>query len=294
MSEMKRDFESKVLRKVRSFREEPLGDLLAEAVCERQAWLRHSNRRGKRMWTPREAYELFLIDYLGLARESVPIVSENSDEIVWDSVNDCPTLGACRQLGLDTRRICRRVYEKSTQAFLSRLDPQLRFWRSYEHIRPHASSCREAIFKIEFDTMMRFAIEEANAARREGNRGSGAAVVFCREVIATGHAGAQTESAFNTHAEIQVIRKAQRVFGDSDLCGGILFVTSEPCARCLRLATEVNLTTIVFGAFEEDIAAVGMRGDRSKYDMDGMSNANWVEILGGVVREECTAIHLGR
>jgi hypothetical protein len=64
---------------------------------------------------------------------------------VWESRNRCPLLEACAALGLDTRAICRPVNEQATQAFFSRLDPRLRFGRSYVEIRPHAACCREWI-----------------------------------------------------------------------------------------------------------------------------------------------------
>ena len=82
------DLESKVLRKVRSLQEVSLGDLLAKAVEERMNWLMEPDRSIVRTWTPRAAYELFLLDYLGLDSDCVPVVSEAEDEIVWDSIND--------------------------------------------------------------------------------------------------------------------------------------------------------------------------------------------------------------
>jgi len=70
---------------------------------------------------------------------------ESPDRIVWESRNRCPLLEACAALGLDTRAVCRPVNEQATQAFFSRLDPRLRFGRSYVEIRPHAACCREWI-----------------------------------------------------------------------------------------------------------------------------------------------------
>lgn len=71
------------------------------------------------------------------------MVEESDDRITWLSKNSCSTLDSCAQLGLDTRAVCRAVYEKPTQLFFSRLDPGLRFVRDYEQIRPHAPHCRE-------------------------------------------------------------------------------------------------------------------------------------------------------
>ena len=80
------------------------------------------------------------------------------------SKNPCPTLEACRRLDLDTRKVCRKSYEKPTQAFLSALDPELRFYRSYETIRPHADVCEERIVRIDLAALM------AMAARKMAHR----------------------------------------------------------------------------------------------------------------------------
>ena len=66
--------------------------------------------------------------------------------IIWRSTNFCPTLEACRRLGLDTRVVCRAATEGAVQALIARLDPRLRFSRNYETgIRPHADYCEEQI-----------------------------------------------------------------------------------------------------------------------------------------------------
>lgn len=285
------EFKSKLQRQIRTFQDRPLGELMAQSVAKRREWLSRHVRQTARLWTPRDAYEMFLLDYLGLDSHSVPIVSETDDEIVWDSLNECPTLEACGHLGLDTRTVCRRVYEKSTQAFLSGLDPQLRFWRSYEHIRPHASSCREAIYKIHFETMMRYALEQAETGRADVNEVYGAVMVFCKEIIATGHARRKRTKDSTEHVEAHIIRKAQRVLEDSDLCGCILFVTSEPCAACVKLATETNLTTIVFGAFEKDVCDIELGRNPQGCGSVDQETMNWIEIIGGVARNECIAAH---
>ncbi len=110
--------------------------------------------------------QLLFFEYMGLNREVLPVTAES--EIAWLSRNPCPTLEACKRLGLDTREVC-RAYEKSTQAFLSQLDPTLRFVRSYKEIRPRAGHCLERIVRLNFDEMMAIATEEARASKREGN-----------------------------------------------------------------------------------------------------------------------------
>lgn len=138
-------FDDKVTRTIRQLR---TGDLeaMARKIAERRlAWLDANLARLRRdgPLTPRRAFEVLFFEQMGLDPADLPVVSESPDRIEWESRNRCPLLEACGALGLDTRDICRPVNEEATQAFFSRLDPRLRFGRSYEVIRPHASHCRE-------------------------------------------------------------------------------------------------------------------------------------------------------
>jgi tRNA(adenine34) deaminase len=95
---------------------------------------------------PRQAYTMFLLEHLGLDPEEVPVVYEDERTIVWRSFNFCSMLGACINLGLDTRQVCREGTEKSVQRLIERLDPRLRFSRNYrDGIRPYAPYCEERI-----------------------------------------------------------------------------------------------------------------------------------------------------
>ncbi len=75
--------------------------------------------------SPRRAFDLLFFDYMGQDSGDLTVVAESADEIVWHSANPCPTLEACKATGLDTRSVCRAVYEKSTQALISALDPRV-------------------------------------------------------------------------------------------------------------------------------------------------------------------------
>jgi len=146
LDDMSGSFDAAVTRQLHELRHRPFDDLERAAVARRTEWVRNRNPSwGDRRPTPRDVYELFFEEYLGLDLDEVPVVEETDSKIVWRSFNRCPTLEACTRLGLDTREVCRRVYEKSTQAFVAAIDPGLRFGRSYERIRPHAEFCEEWI-----------------------------------------------------------------------------------------------------------------------------------------------------
>jgi tRNA(Arg) A34 adenosine deaminase TadA len=91
-----------------------------------------------------EAYNLF-IRKLGISPDDAPVVDKSKHTLVIHSKNFCPTLEACKILGLDTRFVCRAFSEKPTELLLKQLNPKLRFTRNYEKLRPYADYCEEMI-----------------------------------------------------------------------------------------------------------------------------------------------------
>jgi len=121
---------------------------------KRQAWW-EANRDALRLEgsLPRQAYTMFLLEFLGLDPAEVPVMYEDERLIIWRSFNFCSMLGACIRLGLDTRQVCREGTEESVQHLIERLDPRLRFSRNYaDGIRPYASYCEESVQLIEYPT----------------------------------------------------------------------------------------------------------------------------------------------
>lgn len=290
---MDQDFDTKVRQGIERLEKSPFRAIEREVAEKRVAWFKDNRQdiQGLGSPSPRRAYELLFFDYMGLPADELPVVSETENEIEWLSRNACPTLEACQALGLDTRQVCRAVYEKSTQAVLSQLDPQLRFLRSYEEIRPHAPHCRERIVRVDFDEMIRIALKEAKTSKREGNKGYGALVALGNRVIGQAHDTAVTERDPSLHAEVNAIRQAVRTLGEADLSGAILFSTCEPCPMCSSLAVWANLTTIVYGISIQETVEMGRSrikvGSREIVERSPVM----IEVLGGVLREACQSLY---
>jgi tRNA(Arg) A34 adenosine deaminase TadA len=241
--------------------------------------------------SPRQAYELLFFDYMGLSPDQLPVVEESDSRITWLSANPCPTLEACARLGLDTRTVCRSIYEKPTQVFLSRLDPGLRFVRDYSTIRPQATHCRESIVRLDLDSLMREAIQEALAAKAEGNKGYGAVLVLGDQVLARAHDTISTDKDFCQHGEFKAIRQAVAALNGSDLCGALLLSTCEPCPMCMGLTIWANVTTVIYGSSIVDTAAMG----RTRIMVGAAEMAErspfTVEVMGGLLKEECDRLY---
>jgi hypothetical protein len=91
-----------------------------------------------------QAYRL-LLARLGIGEAEAPTVERGPERLVFRSRNFCPTLEACRLLGLDTRKVCRLYNEGATQELIRQIDPRLAFRRNYEKLRPYAEYCEEII-----------------------------------------------------------------------------------------------------------------------------------------------------
>ncbi|MEN6340018.1 MAG: hypothetical protein ABFD03_07820, partial [Clostridiaceae bacterium] len=89
-------------------------------------------------------YRLLLARF-GITPTEAPVVERTEKRIVFHSQNFCPTLEACRRLGLDTRLVCKRLNERATDALVKLIDPRLTFSRNYKCLRPYAPYCEEMI-----------------------------------------------------------------------------------------------------------------------------------------------------
>lgn len=287
------DFEKKIRHQIEQLKREDFKTIEFNIAQKRISWLNRTllHKKDGESYTPREAFEILFFEYMELKREELPVMTESNKEIVWLSYNRCPTLEACRKLGFDTRKVCRSINEKSTQAFISKLNPQLRFHRDYEEIRPYSEYCKEKIVRIDFNHYMRIAIQEAQISKSNGNKGYGAVVVFDDQIIGQAHDTSLTEKDPSLHAEVNAIRQAVKTIDDDNLCGAILFSTCEPCPMCASLGVWANMTTIVYGISIEETAKLG----RSRIQVSAKQiiekSPRFIEVIGNILHDECKKLY---
>jgi tRNA(Arg) A34 adenosine deaminase TadA len=292
-------FERRVQTQVERLESKPFRVIEAEVTEKRLGWFEQHAEQYAGRWgadqppSPRDAFEMLFFDYMGLTEDEVPVISESPTEIVWASANPCDTLEACGRLGLDTRDVCRAVYERSTQALISRLDPQLRFLRSYQTIRPHADICEERIVRLDFEALMALAVEEALRSKSEGNQreGYGAVVAMGGEIIGRGRDTVSDGLDPSLHAEVNAIRQAVKTLGDINLSGAVLLSTCEPCPMCASLAVWANVSTIVYGASIEKTAPLGLSRIMISAREVVERSPVMIEVIGGVLEDACMAIY---
>ena len=142
-------YDQKIRKEVRRLRGATDLDLEEQdrvTARKRAAWIKNELKEGEVRHADLlgTAYALFL-KKLCIAEEEAPVVARSDREIVIHSSNLCPTLEACRILGLDTRRVCRLSNEGATIEMMKTIDPRLSFKRNYEKLRPYAGYCEESI-----------------------------------------------------------------------------------------------------------------------------------------------------
>ena len=134
------------IEQLRGADEKKLKQMASVLSAKRAAWFAESCRSysAEKEDALDAGYRVFLAK-LGIGKDQAPIVSRDRSRLVLHSTNFCPTLEACRILGLDTRFVCRHLTERPTTELLRQVNSKLRFARNYEKLRPYSDFCEEMI-----------------------------------------------------------------------------------------------------------------------------------------------------
>ena len=133
------------------------------------------------------------------------------------------------------------------------------------------------------DKWMAVALEEAEAAAREGEIPIGSAAVWQGGLLARDHNRSVQLNDPTAHAEILVLREAGRLLRNYRLPGIEIYVTIEPCAMCAGALVWARVSRLVFGPRDEKAGAVVSKLEALR---PGLLN-HCVSIVEGVRAEEC-------
>ncbi len=137
--------------------------------------------------------------------------------------------------------------------------------------------------------LMRAAIAEAEKAKAKNEIPVGAIVARSGDIIGKGFNRTIQDSDPSAHAEVVAIRHAAANQSNHRLTGATVYVTLEPCAMCVGAMIQSRIQRLVFGAYDPQAGAVG-----SVVDLSDIKEFNHrVEINGGLLEEECSAILQG-
>ncbi len=134
------------IEKLRNANEAILAELNIDSIRRRLKWFEENHGRFEFINDDilNSGYRLLLTRF-GIEEDEAPIIEKSDKRIVFHSKNLCPTLEACKILGIDTRQICKQLNENSTDLLIKQINPQLTFSRNYEKLRPYADYCEEMI-----------------------------------------------------------------------------------------------------------------------------------------------------
>jgi len=131
------------------------------------------------------------------------------------------------------------------------------------------------------ERFMRQALNEAEAAAREGEIPVGAVVVCGGKVIARAHNLTETLADATAHAEMLALTSASAYLGGKYLIGCTLYVTLEPCMMCAGALGWSQVPRVVYGAADPK------RG-YSSFTPSPLHPRTVV--TGGILADECLAI----
>jgi len=135
--------------------------------------------------------------------------------------------------------------------------------------------------------MMKFALNEAEKARKKGEVPIGAVLVADNiKVLATEHNQTITLNDPTAHAEILALRSAAAQIGNYRLLNTTLYVTVEPCPMCMGAIIHARVTQVIFGTRDPKWGAAG-----SLYNLATDQRFNHQpEIIEGVCKDECKTL----
>ena len=102
------------------------------------------------------------------------------------------------------------------------------------------------------------------------------------QIIASAHNRRELDDDVTAHAEILAIKDAQKKLGTSRLKGCELYVTLEPCPMCAWAISMSGISTVYFGAYNQQYGAMG---SSVKLPLNPT-----LKIYGGIEEETCNKI----
>ena len=139
--------------------------------------------------------------------------------------------------------------------------------------------------RAEDEKWMRMALDEAKKAAASGETPVGAVLVAGGRLIAAGHNEREAKKDVTSHAELEVIRAAEREKGDWRLSGATLYVTLEPCPMCAGAILAARIPRVVYGAKDATAGAMGSVLNLPRYPLCG-----GITVVSGVLETEARTL----
>lgn len=133
---------------------------------------------------------------------------------------------------------------------------------------------------------MQAALAEARAAADDGEVPVGCVIVVGNRIVARGGNRTITNCDPTAHAEIVALRAAAKELGNYRLNEAAAYVTVEPCAMCAGAMIQARIARLIYGC--DDPKGGAARTCFNIFDHPALNHR--VEVLGGVLGEECAGV----
>ncbi len=133
---------------------------------------------------------------------------------------------------------------------------------------------------------MRAALIQARKAAKLLEVPIGCVLVKDGKIVARGYNRRNTDKTTLAHAEMAVIKKASKLFGDWRLEDCTLYVTLEPCPMCAGAIVQARIPRVVAGCMNPKAGCAG--SVLNILDTPGLNHRVMFE--KGVLEEECTEL----
>lgn len=136
------------------------------------------------------------------------------------------------------------------------------------------------------ERFMREALRQAKKAAKLQEVPIGCVLVKDGEIVARGYNRRNTDKTALAHAEVAVIRKASKIFGDWRLEDCTLYVTLEPCPMCAGAIVQARIPRVVAGCMNPKAGCAG--SVLNILNTPGLNHK--VMFKKGVLEQECTEL----
>ena len=133
---------------------------------------------------------------------------------------------------------------------------------------------------------MKIAIEESKL----GDYPYGAVVVKENQIIAQGHNTGGQDKDSTAHAEVNVIRMAEKKLGKGNLSGCTLYTSSESCPMCTGAEIWAGISRVVYGASIAQLMEAGQKQINTPAAAIIRTGFAPVELVGGVLEAEAIEV----